>query len=291
MNVISISKQRFNGLEKFVLADINTEGELYSFPYCDSVKLLKKLYVNDGITLAKKLFTIEVLNSNPLPDYFVIPDSLVTVDNDIVGFTIPYIDGKTLKNVLYSREIPVEIKIKYLKKIGVILDDMASLRTNTDLKHFYLNDMHESNFMIASSTNQLYVVDLDGCKINASFSFPSRYLTRNALLNNANKYHVESDLRHGAYVMANKDSDLYCYIIIILNYLYGEYINNISIKEYYDYLNYLEFIGINKDLLDCFNKIVTDSENINPMDYLDSITETQIFRAKKKVYDIVRRKL
>lgn len=290
MKTVSISKRKFENLEHFDLDDVNTEGKIYKFPYQRDLKLLKKLYVSDGITLAKKLFTIEVLNSNELPKYFITPDSLVSVNNTVVGFTIPYIDGVTLKNLLYNDNYSNSIKIDYLKKIGSILDDMVGIRDNTELRHFYLNDIHESNFMVDYSTGNLCVIDLDGCKINPSFTFPARYLTNKGLLNNTKKYNFEPDFRHGAYVMANRDSDLYCYIIVILNFLYNGYVNNMSITDYYDYLNYLRDIGVNKELIDIFYRIVSYGDNINPMDYLDSLTDEQICRAKQNVYKIVKKK-
>ena len=251
---------------------------------------MKKLYINDGIILATKLFTIEVLNSNDLPNYFITPDSLVSVNNTVVGFTIPYIDGFTLKSLLYNDNYPNDVKISYLKRIGSILDDMIGIRNNTLLKHFYLNDIHESNFMIDYNTGELCVIDLDGCKINSSFSFPARYLTKNGLFNNVKKYNVEPDLRHGSYVMANRDSDLYCYMIIILNFLYNGCINNMKITEYYDYLNYLRDIGVDSELIDVFYRIVSYGDNINPMEYLESLTDEQICRAKQNVYRIVKGK-
>lgn len=289
MKVVNISKKRFSSLEPCRFDDVNTEGVIYNFSYHGHEKLLKKLYVSDGITLAKKLFTIEVLNSNSLPSYFIVPDSLVSVNNKVVGFTIPSINGVTLKNLLNDKDFPIQGKIGYLKSVGSILEKMVSIRNNTELRHFYLNDMHESNFMISYDTSDLCIIDLDGCKISSSFSFPARYLTMHALLNNIDKYNVEPDLRHGAYVMANQDSDLYCYIIIILNYLYGENINNLDLASYYEYLNYLEDIGINMDLINSFVRIISHGSNINPMCYLDSLTDEQICRAKKKVYKIVKK--
>ena len=286
MKTVSISKRKFENLEHFDLDDVNTEGKIYKFPYHGDLKLLKRLYVSDGIALAKKLFTIEVLNSNELPKYFITPDSLVSVNNTVVGFTIPYVDGVTLRTLLYNDNYPNSIKIEYLKKIGSILDDMVGIRDNTELRHFYLNDIHESNFMVDYSTGDLCVIDLDGCKINPSFTFPARYLTNKGLLNNTKKYNFEPDFRHGAYVMANRDSDL----IVILNFLYNGYINNMNITDYYDYLNYLRDIGVNKELIDIFYRIVSYGDNINPMDYLDSLTDEQICRAKQNVYKIVKKK-
>ena len=164
---------------------------------------------------------------------------------------------------------------------------MVKIRENTDLRHFYLNDLHESNFMVNFDTKDLCVIDLDSCKISNNFCFPSRYLTKNGLLNNVSKYNIDN-YRHGSYVLANKDSDMYCYIILILNYLFGENINNISLNTFYDYLNYLEFVGIEEGLINCFRRIVSYGENVNPSEYLSTLNSKQICRAKKKVYETVK---
>lgn len=290
MDVISISKRKFDGLEKIDLSDINTEGVVYKFSYLGCLKLLKKLYITDGISLAGKMFTIEMLNSNKdiLPSNFIIPESLVSVDKKVVGFALPYISGMTLKGLLSNKDVSIVCKIDYLKQIGNILDKMVSIRNHTELRHFYLNDVHESNFMVDSDTGRLCVIDLDSCKILPSLCFPSRYLSSNGLLNNVSKYNYD-EYRHGSYILPNQDSDMYCYIIMILNFLYGENINNISIDEFYSYLNYLVKIGVNRELVDCFSRIVSYGSNINPMNYLDSLTNEQLCRSKKKVYDCVKK--
>ena len=290
MDVISISKKKFDGLERIDLSDINTEGVVYKFSHLGCLKLLKKLYVTDGISIAGKMYTIEMLNSNKdiLPSNFIIPESLVSVDKKVEGFALPYISGMTLKSLLSNKDITLECKIQYLKEIGDILDKMIRIRKHTELRHFYLNDIHESNFMVDFDTGKLCVIDLDSCKITPSYCFPSRYLCKNGLLNNVNKYNFD-EYKHGSYVLPNQNSDTYCYIILVLNFLYGENINNISINEFYKYLNYLSKIGIDDDLIYCFSRIVSYGENINPKDYLDSLTSEQVCRAKKIVYDRVKK--
>lgn len=293
MNIIPISKHMFNNLEKIDTIDINTEGEIYEFDYHNIKRVFKKLYVNDGVNFAKKMYILEVLSSNRdvFSDEFVLPDNLVSVDNKIVGFSYPFVDGVTLKTFLNSDSFSLSSKIDYLKQVGIILEKMDSIRKFSDLRNFYLNDIHESNFMIDFNNSKLNVIDLDGCKMCSSFSFPSRFLNSRGLFNNVNKYNVESDLRHGAYVMANRDSDLYCYIIMILNFLYGCDINNIDINSYYEYLRYLSYIGIDDRLLNSFSKIISYGDNINPYEFLDSLTEEQVCRAKGNVYKIVKSKL
>lgn len=290
MKSISISSGKYNNLKIYKTTDVNTEGVIYEFPYKGKIKLLKKLYINDGISFVRKLFTVGLLGSCELPSCFIVPDSLVTIKNDIVGFTIPRVNGVTLKSLLSDNSVSLDAKISYLKSVGHILEEMVNIRNYTDLSNFYLNDMHESNFMVNFDSNELCVIDLDGSRVNDSFSFPSRYLTSSALLNSVNKYDIQSDLSKGAYVMANRDSDLYCYIIMILNFLYGSNINNIDLGEFYNYLNYLSRIGVNGDLLNCFNRIVSYGPNDNPMEFLDTLNSEMVCRAKKVVFDTVKGK-
>ena len=79
----------------------------------------------------------------------------------------------------------------------------------------------------------------------------------------------------------NENTDINCYTIIILNYLYNGKINNIGIEEFYRYINYLNDIGVDKELIQCFNKILMCGDNINPCNYIYTQTHKQICQARK----------
>ncbi len=72
--------------------------------------------------------------------------------------------------------------------------------------------------------------------------------------------------------------------MVILNYLYGSNLNTVAIEEFYEYMNYLEYIGIDKNLVSLFERIVTNKNNKNPEYLLSSITDEQVYRASEKVY-------
>ena len=72
--------------------------------------------------------------------------------------------------------------------------------------------------------------------------------------------------------------------MVILNYLYGSNLNMVAIEEFYEYMNYLEYIGINQNLVSLFERIVTNKNNKNPEYLLSSITDEQVYRANEKVY-------
>ena len=145
---------------------------------------------------------------------------------------------------------------------------------------FYINDLHESNFIVDSNDN-VKVIDIDSCKINHNKIFNSKYLSSRSFINEIYKYgknidstdteyHKYSTDVSGAFI-PDENTDLYCYIIVILNFLYGENTARFTLQEFYDYLSYLESIGVDKELLSYFDKIVDGSPNENPYELLDSL--------------------
>ena len=83
------------------------------------------------------------------------------------------------------------------------------------------------------------------------------------------------------------DLDLYCYIITIMNFLYKDDVNKLTIDEFYRYLIYLVSIGIDQNLINSFERILLNCENINPVDYLATLTYEQVVKANNKVYKLV----
>ena len=294
MKIISISKKKFEELEHIILSKdvFNTEAKIYDFNYKGEDKILKSLYTLNGHIFANKLYTLEMLDNNKeyLPSSFYIPDYLCTVENKVIGFTVPKIDGINLSLILKDKNIHCKDQIYYLKKIGDILNQLHNIRKYTPLKDLYINDLHESNFIIDDYNRELKVIDLDSCKIGSNKPFAARFLTPFSIINGVNKYKINEDQHSNGYMVADSNTDLYCYNMIILNYLYGNHLGNFNIDNFYDYLNYLESIGVNKELINCFNKLLTDSKNENPVNYLDSLTVEQVARSKEFVYNYVKRR-
>lgn len=258
MQIINMSKTKLNSLEPLILPKnvTSTECELFKYPYYGKEKLLKKLHRTDGIIFANKLYTIEALNANKdsMPSNFVLPESLVSINKKIEAFTMKYIKGINLSVILNNPDITYEEKIHYLKSIGRILEQMQNIRKYTNLNNFYLGDIHEDNFLVERDKQEIYIVDLDSCKIAGNKSFPGRYLTNSSLIkyNNA-KYQTLSQTDDLADYKIDENTDIYCYIIMVLNYLYDGRVDRLSLDEFYDFINYLEDIKVNIELIECFN--------------------------------------
>lgn len=280
MQIINMSKTKLNSLEPLILPKnvTSTECELFKYPYYGKEKLLKKLHRTDGIIFANKLYTIEALNANKdsMPSNFVLPESLVSINKKIEAFTMKYIKGINLSVILNNPDITYEEKIHYLKSIGRILEQMQNIRKYTNLNNFYLGNIHEDNFLVERDKQEVYIVDLDSCKIAGNKSFPGRYLTNSSLIKyNNTKYQTLSQTDDLADYKIDENTDIYCYIIMILNYLYDGRVDRLSLDKFYD------FINVNIELIECFNKIVVGGNNINPCNYLDTLTPKQVAGARR----------
>lgn len=298
MKVINISKNRFQNLEKYQLPPsvFNSEAQMYILPIKNKwetiYKILKRLYVTSGPMFGNKLETINSLidleGEIDIPE-IVFPERLAIVNSEAVGYTMELVESINLETALRSYDVDAETKIKYLRQIGEILEKMKMVRKFTSVKDFYLNDMHENNFVIDINSDNVRVVDIDSCKINGNITFGSRYLSPMSMIANIPKYKKETDGRCGGFIKPSEDTDLFCYNIMILNTLFGGGFNRLTLEEFYNYIEYLYSLGVPLELIDIFEKIVSNNHNENPYELLDSLTKV-MKKSNKHVFSYVRKK-
>lgn len=277
MNVMNISERKFNNLERFVLPNgvFNNESELF---YIDEKNkwekrrfLLKKLNNDFGIILSNKLFTVNELITNKDIigiSELIIPEKLVSVHGKIVGFTIPLVNGNNFSEVLSNDSISVSDKIKYFKEIGYILENMKYVRQYTLLNDFYLNDIHENNFVLNNDTGKINVVDMDSCKINNNMTMVSLRLSPFSNIYDFNKYEKEESMCGGCY-KPSYNTEMYSYIIMFLRFISNYRINEMDVSSYYAYMEYLKSLGISYELIDILASIYSEKDNVNPYLLLD----------------------
>ena len=64
---------------------------------------------------------------------------------------------------------------------------------------------------------------------------------------------------------------IYCYAMLVIDFLYGARINYASQEEYFGYLEYLKSIGAPQELVDAWAKVYTNDNNVNFAPLLDSL--------------------
>lgn len=298
METMSISHKRFKSLKKLELdrSILSTEGTLFFVDdkekWKKNKKLVKRFYNDFGISFGNKLVTLNSLvdqrETIDIPE-LVFPEKLVISNSQVIGYTMDYIEGTNLSLLLKDSKLDSKKAIDYLKQIGLILEKVNKLNEYKKTRNFHLNDVHEGNFVVDNS-GKVHAVDLDSCRIDDNIPFVAKYLCPFSQIELCpEKYSQKTGDTPIGFIMSDKNSDLYCYNVMILNYLFQDNITRLSIDEYYEYLNYLNSIGMPLELLDSFNRLFDKSDNINPYEILDMIPSDK-GRATKKVYEIVRKK-
>lgn len=275
MDTINISKKIIKKAEELKLSSVeSSEGYVIRDPK-DPQKAFKLLHKKSGVNFSNKLYTINSLidlsERIDMPE-MVFPECLLTVDDEVVGFSMLLIDGVTLADILFNSDIDIKVKVKYLKQIGSILEKMASVRKENPKLNWYLNDLHERNFMVDLEKERLYAVDLDSCRILGNHLFVSKYLSLfSPLIDFPEKYHTDFQISCGGDFVADENADLYCYAMLVIDFLYGARINYASKEEYFGYLEYLKSIGAPQELVDAWAKVYTNDNNVNFASLLDSL--------------------
>ena len=275
MDTINISKKIIKKAEELKLSSVeSSEGYVIRDPK-DPQKAFKLLHKKSGVNFSNKLYTINSLidlsERIDMPE-MVFPECLLTVDDEVVGFSMLLIDGVTLAEILCNADIDIKVKVKYLKQIGSILEKMASVRKENPKLNWYLNDLHERNFMVDLEKERLYAVDLDSCRILGNHPFLSKYLSLfSPLIDFPEKYHTDFQISCGGDFVADENADLYCYAMLVIDFLYGARINYASKEEYFRYLEYLKSVGAPQELVDAWAKVYTDDNNVNFSPLLDSL--------------------
>lgn len=300
MKTKSYTIRQFDKMKKYVLdRDIpNTESVLYFTKIKDNYNykdyILKKLYITSADSLTNKLSTVLMLGDYgeklDVPE-LVLPEHQVLIDGKISGFTVPYIKGKNLGQVINDFHTPNEDILKYFAKVGMVLEKVqqnSSYVFPGDLK-FQFGDLHPYNILVDENDN-LKFVDLDSAYLGSRLPNPSMYLvTSKELLNNVQKYPVVN-LDYIGLNIPNDQTDLYCYNMMILEFLAKDKIRNKSIEDYYGYIGYLQSLGYGPDILESFFRLPINKENINPYEYLDEIPKDKIGRSSYTVYKYLKNK-
>ena len=182
------------------------------------------------------------------------------------------IDNINFRYVLTSNLYSFSEKIEYFKQIGLILDKMKNVRDNTNIKDFYLCDLYTDNFILNTDTNRINVIDMDSCKINGNNSCSSYYLFENNVIDSVKKY-KKKELSWFTEYEINENTDILCYIIMLISFISGCDINKVDIKEFYNYMDYLVNFGLSNQLVSILARIYSNDDNVNPYLLLDELNK------------------
>lgn len=287
MEVIKLSKYKLKNLVQVKLSRnvLATEAKIYYYPeknkWNSEMKALKFFYteldygkVRNIDSLTQKKEELEKVEE------FILPEKMIIYEDNYRGFTMPFIENVNLADLLKFKDLDYISKINYLKRVGEVLEKLEKLKKgNEKLANFALGDLHEANILVENKTGDIKVADLDS-SYNGIYPAVAKNLYYNDnFLNLTNKYRFQDNG-----IIADSNTDLYCYYIMILNFFYGSNVARLDTNTYYYYLEYLKKIGTPIEFVDACSKLYTNQDNINPVEMVDDLV--RIYgRANKNIFE------
>lgn len=291
MKIRAYTEREFRKLKKMELHPLISHSECELFIIEDKEywkkhhTLVKQFKQINGEYFSNKLYTIHALIDNkPILgiDELVLPSSLFAIDGEIQGYTMPYIEENfNLGLLLKSKTVSLGKKMIALQKIGQLLEKLMKLEGLEG--SFYLGDIHEGNFIFDINKGIYRAVDLDSCRIGNNRPSSAQYLSLNRKLEDfIVKYPVFKMDQFISFYENNEETTILCYIYMILNTISGIKIHELSVEEYYNYLQYLKDRGVPGELIDMFALIYTPSRNKIDIELLTGVPSKT---AKTLTYD------
>lgn len=164
-------------------------------------------------------------------------------------------------------------KIIVLQNVGKVLEQLKWLRMEGKLTDFFIGDLQERNILVDKNTKKVQFIDLDSCKIGSNRAFLTKHLeflkTYSYVKNNLSlKYPYEK------YNFSNNfNTDLYCYMVVILKILFNTDITWLNLNDFYQKMASLKNKGLPEPLYEIFINLYSPKDNVNPYKLLDSMPD------------------
>ena len=282
MKKLLLTENEFNSLKKLPLVEgtIEKESTMYYVP--NNEKEIIKVYknFNDKLYLMEKLKTtrnlLKYVKETQIQE-LIRPHGIALINKNVIGTIYPEIDAYTARVYLSLSIIPIKLKIEILKKIGSLLDKIKNTNpkynaafSDVHLDNFLINDIIVNKFKNIVELS-ITACDTDSMKILDSKGNPSYYLYDSKKLSKLDKYKLDTE----NIIIPDSNTDIYCYNMIILDFISkSNFAYCLNIDEYYRYIDYLDKLNLNTNLLQAFESVYKkDIDNISALPYLDSLYE------------------
>lgn len=284
MEDINFNKVFISNLERLSTSDTNSEGTFYFYDTFDGKMLIKIIkdpynrYTQIGLKNIKTLREHSVILSTAIPE-FVLPEALVYIDKTLRGYIMQYVKGTTLSDYLQNSAISLEKKLTILKKIGKTLERIFNFK---EIPYkLILGDLHENNIIITND-EEIKIIDLNGMCLNPKDIPNCKYL--NIAVDELRWKRPKYEINIIGEVVPSENTDIFCYGMIIMNFISQSEFVKLPYYKIREYLNYLKTLGFRTDLINCIAKLYNLDKNENPYPYIEGISEEMIKNASMKVY-------
>lgn len=279
LKVDYFSERQFKKLDRLQLSDSVTTTESSQYIYIENKgnlkrqkKLIKLYYRDTPSDMSNKINVVSKLIENKkyldMPE-LVLPESLVAIDGEIKGIKMPLIEtNNNMIFLLNNPRVNLKTKLKHLKEILKIIQKLLDIYELKD--NFFLGDIQESNFIFDVEEQRIKVIDIDSSYFTGTIPFPARYLSSNKVIDTFDKKYPK-DIYSNLHIPSRETTYLeYAYMLLNVLSNYKSY--RFTCEEYYNYVAFLDDMGINKNIINYFYSLYSMQQTLEiTIDDIDSI--------------------
>lgn len=178
-----------------------------------------------------------------------LPVEIVREAGEVVGYTMPYHRGVTLREYVACDGVPFAAKLACFLQLADAVVQMPS--------GIYIGDLHTKN-VIVDEAGRIHLIDLDGFSVAGghTLSCPLASLIRRDVRLCRPKY------LDGEQVAVSRETDILCFFDAFLHLLLGGiYFTMYSHACFLDYLSYLVRVGFPKETVADIRALFSDEPN------------------------------
>ncbi len=149
----------------------------------------------DNLLLMRNRDDLEVLSE------LTMPTELIRIQNEIIGYSMPYIQGCTLNKFLTDKHISDKFKISAFKQLACLICSMP--------EDIFIGDLHGENVLI-DSNYKIHLIDIDGFSLKDGHCLTVPQSAPNIV----GKYIDDEGNR-----IISRNSDIYCFYNLFLNWI------------------------------------------------------------------------
>lgn len=279
MEKVFFENEDVSKLSAMKVEGFNTESKIFRYEdyvlkyfNCEVNKYCKDRILTELDKCRKDI--IEYLPEIVMPEFFFYFNEVFR------GYLMKFIDGRTLNSILKDDSVSFDKKREYLIKLGEFLEKLDNVRNvNNKLNTLYLNDLHANNVIVTLDSG-LRILEPDSMSFKGVDNFPAYYLEvpyGSKLLKLDNKYKIGynsfllSENIEYEEMRPNRESDMYCYIMMVLEFICGKDIHMKGYDVYKGIIKDLRGKGLPIELYEIFMNIYSEESNQNPYRLLKKI--------------------
>lgn len=169
-------------------------------------------------------------NLRKLPEV-VFPLEIVKKSNVVLGYTMPYIKGKTLEEYLLDKSILHNKKLEVLIMLARVINAMP--------RGVYIGDLHSNNILI-DEKESIHIIDVDGFSLKKGYqiSCPAEHWLTDVTWSQNRKYWRKGKFR------ISQNTDILCWYMFFVRWLMGVsplMYTDEEVRRYFSFLKSTDF--------------------------------------------------